>query len=108
MEEEIANAIPDPERLLLEKEKLSGLGEMAYLDFIYTIKRFTFNGSMLNDKVMERICPELGQDWEQLASDAEITPTWLNWKNKHLYGNGTWDVERVLSLGFLLCAHPSR
>ena len=60
MEEEIANALPDPEKLILEKEKLSGLGELAYLDFCYSVKRFTYNAGVLNDKVFERICPEFG------------------------------------------------
>lgn len=110
MEEEIANAIPDPERLLLEREKLAGLGEMAYLDFCYSIKRFTYNvgGNVLNEKIFERICPELGLEWEQVVNEAECTPSFLNWRNKHLYGQGNWNVQKLLCMGFLLCAHPSR
>ena len=108
VEQEIADALPDPERLLLEKEKLSGLHEMAYLDFCYAIKRFTFNGGSLNDKVFQRICPELNLEWEQVINESEVTPQWLNWRNKHLFENGVWDLDKMLSLGFLLCAHPSR
>jgi len=51
MQQEIESAIPEPERLLLDKEKLTGLGEMSWLDFCYTIKRFTYNGNTLNNEV---------------------------------------------------------
>ena len=108
MAQEIASAIPEPEQNLQDKEKASGLGEMAYLDFCYAIKRFTFNGNVLNDEVFQRICPELGLNWEDVINEADMTPQFLNWRNKHLHSDGTWDVETMLSLGFLLCAHPSR
>ena len=64
MQQEIADSLPDPERILLEKEKEAGLGEMAYLDFCYSIKRFTYNGNVLNDDTMKCICPELGLDYD--------------------------------------------
>ena len=108
MAQEIASAIPEPEQNLQDKEKASGLGEMAYLDFCYAIKRFTFNGNVLNDEVFQRICPELGLNWEDVINEGDMTPQFLNWRNKHLHSDGTWDVETMLSLGFLLCAHPSR
>ena len=50
--------------MIIEKEKTLGLGEMAFLDLCYTVKRFTYNGNVLNDEVFKRICPELGLDWE--------------------------------------------
>ena len=64
MQQEIADQLPDPEKLLLEKEKEAGLSEMAYLDFCYSIKRFTYNGNVLNDDTMKRLCPELGLDYD--------------------------------------------
>lgn len=69
MQQEIESAIPEPERLLLDKEKLTGLGEMSWLDFCYTIKRFTYNGNTLNAEVFERICPALGLEWAQVNNE---------------------------------------
>ena len=108
LEEEIADAIPEPERLLQEKEKASGLDEIAFLDYCYTLKRFTFNGNVINDAVFERICPELRLEYEQVIDAQGLTPQWLNWRNKHMYDKGMWDLDTLLSLGFLMCAHPSR
>ena len=108
LEEEIADAIPEPERLLQEKEKASGLDEIAFLDYCYTLKRFTFNGNVINDAVFERICPELRLEYEQVIDAQGLTPQWLNWRNKHVYDKGMWDLDTLLSLGFLMCAHPSR
>lgn len=108
MIEEIANAIPECERLLLEKEQLTGLQTVAFLDWCYGIKRFSFNGTVINDQVFETICPDLGLKWEDVNNEAEQTTAFVNFKNKHLYSDGTWDIEPILQLGFLLCAHPSR
>ena len=58
---------------------------MAYLDFCYSLKRFTFNGNVLNDEVFKRICPELGLEYEQVIDESAVTPQFLNWRNKHLY-----------------------
>ena len=88
MEQEISDSIPEPERLLLEKEKACGLSSMAYLDYCYTMKRFTFNGNTLNDQVFQRMCPELGLEWEDVINEAEANPTFLNWRNKYIYENG--------------------
>ena len=88
LEEEIADAIPEPERLLQEKEKASGLDEIAFLDYCYTLKRFTFNGNVINDAVFERICPELRLEYEQVIDAQGLTPQWLNWRNKHVYDKG--------------------
>ena len=81
---------------------------MSWLDFCYTVKRFTFNGNTLNVEVFERICPSLNLDWEKVVNEAETTTEWLNWKNKFLFQDGKWDVETLLSLGFLMCGHPSQ
>ena len=43
-----------------------------------------------------------------MINEADVTPAYLNWRNKHIYSLGTWNVEKLLCLGFLLCAHPSR
>ena len=108
IQEEIADAIPEPENLLQEKEKAAGLSEMAWLDFCYSVKRFSFNGNVINEAVFERISPGLGLDFNQVKNQSDCTPQWLNWRNKHLYKDGVWDLEPLLCLGFLLCAHPSR
>ena len=108
MQAEIEQQLPDPEKVLLEREKLAGLNEMAFLDFCYTIKRFTFNGNTLNDQVFQRICPELGLEWEQVINESEVTSQWLNWRNKYVWKDGAWDTKKLLCMGFLLCAHPSR
>mmetsp|Transcript_8269 Transcript_8269/g.11456 ORF Transcript_8269/g.11456 Transcript_8269/m.11456 type:complete len:159 (-) Transcript_8269:287-763(-) len=108
MQEEIEEAIPEPERLLQEKEQAAGLSDMAWLDYCYSMKRFTFNGNVLNEDVFKRISPGLKLDFEQMMDQHEVTATSLNWRNKHLYNEGTWDLDTMLSLGFLLCAHPSR
>ena len=74
LESEYADQLPETELMIIEKEKTLGLGEMAFLDFCYTVKRFTYNGNVLNDEVFKRICPELGLDWEQVNNEAEMSP----------------------------------
>lgn len=81
---------------------------MAFLDYCYTLKRFTYSGNVINEDVFKRICPALNLDYDQVIAEGSVTPQWLNWRNKHVYDQGTWELETLLSLGFLLCAHPSR
>jgi hypothetical protein len=47
------------------------MGEIPYEDFVYNIKRYTYKGQSLNDKILEELCPALNLDYSSFQPNTE-------------------------------------
>ena len=104
---EIESTLTGVERALCDQEKETKLYKLSYLRFIYAVKRYTFRGQPFNERIFEGICPDLYINWKDIKEEKDQDLYYWTFKNSILYHEGKWNLDRLMALGFLTCAHNS-
>jgi hypothetical protein len=98
----------DVEDMIERDERNLGISETLFTTFIYNVKRYGYKDVPFDDKIFSSMCPTLGIDHSQFdnenAEDA-TNPVCQVYKSSFMFNKGTWDIKKLITLGFLYCQH---
>eukprot|EP00347_Sterkiella_histriomuscorum_P012116 403369833 len=111
------NMLPELETYFMSQERSVGLQKCQYDQFVYLIKRYSYKGTPLQEHMFKEICPFLGLDYKKLNEDKDEetgeagdkhSVQYMTIKNHEIFQQGSYNIEILQCLGFLLCNHYDR
>ena len=74
------------------------------------MKKFGYKNAPFDDQIFKEVCKDIGLDHTKFDNEKKEDANKYAckvFKNRYLFDKGTYDIKKLIVLGFLYCKHTS-